>query len=172
MDLSHDQSRPSLQALAPSLHAMLRALRYITSTAVRRMGIAKLTEAERADRLPALEGRGWALVDGRDAIHKVRPAPLSLGDGEEIEGARARESTAAPPAAEDVAVGAPQSEKETVGQAPWFSVFAPVRGSGSVPPDPCQDRVPCQNQDPCPFSKIPNRRARWKGCSAMPFLVH
>ena len=35
------------------------------------MGIAKLTEAERADRLPALEGRGWALVDGRDAIHKV-----------------------------------------------------------------------------------------------------
>jgi len=36
------------------------------------MAPTKLTEAERATKLAPLQAAGWTLVEGRDAIHKVR----------------------------------------------------------------------------------------------------
>jgi len=35
------------------------------------MTLARLSDAERAEKLPALQAAGWALVDGRDAVHKT-----------------------------------------------------------------------------------------------------
>jgi hypothetical protein len=49
---------------------------YIRLLSLRRtMPLSKLTEAERAERLPALHAAGWALVDGRDALAKAGGSP-------------------------------------------------------------------------------------------------
>ena len=54
------------------------ALTFLNFGKSKRKKMSKLTEQERQTILPNLQGAGWTLVDGRDAIYKVMFVCLCL----------------------------------------------------------------------------------------------